>query len=290
MVPAPAELLRSPLACAFLLIAADNGLPAGELCRPPVAAALAADAAILLNPWTSHAPAARAELLGRAGEVAGLAAEVLADPRAASWWAPAGTVQAYLDPAGGRPRPDPPAGPPAAADQDGSAYAQLPGWGFVTSTPWPGGSGLHAAVAACVGDLAPRYPLARAEVTVAPHARVYEIRTAADWRALALAHPHRRPAGDGAMDPPGLAGDLVPDWASVAAQWDGVHLGLGGLLAGLLVPLGPSGDRSVLWTWDFERTVWLRAPFTEVTDLPPLTDAPSPALGAFRYPELRASD
>ena len=89
-MPGPDELLASPLACAFFLLAARERLPVGEVGRPPVADALVAAAAIDLNPWTAYAPEARAEVLARAPEVRALAGEVLADPRSAWWWRPIG--------------------------------------------------------------------------------------------------------------------------------------------------------------------------------------------------------
>jgi hypothetical protein len=270
-MPAPAveELLAAPLGCAFFLLAEREGLPVGELCRPPVAAALAAEVAIQLNPWTTYAPEGRAEVLGRAGEVRGLAADVLADPRSAWWWAPLAPRQVYLDTVGDRPRPAPEPG------SGWSAYAQRPEWPLVTSTPYEGGSGLHEAVAAQVGDLDPTYPLAHAEVTVAAGARVYEVRGAADWRALARRHPVRRSADDVRQDPAGLASDVAPDWVSVGREWDGVHLSFGGLLGASLVPLGGPGERTTLWTWECEQTVWLRDAFASRVELPPLTGPPA---------------
>jgi hypothetical protein len=268
----PDELLASPLACCFFLLAAREQLPAGVVCRPPMADALLAAAAILLNPWTSYAAAARAEVLGRAPEVRELAGEVLADPRSAWWWAPVGGRQVTV---GG---PADPLHVPAVASSPWAEYGQRPYPRLVTSTPYEGGggmhSGMHAALAAQTGDLDPDYPLWQLELAVAPGARVYEVRSAADWRALALTHPVRKVPGRGISDPDGLASDVAPDWVAVAREWDGVHVGLGGLLAAGLRPLGPAGDRTVLWTWECEQTVWVRDALTDRVPLPPLTAPP----------------
>lgn len=272
-MPDPDELLASPLACAFFLLATRERLPVGEVCRPPLADVLLAEAAIQLNPWTSYAAEARAEVLGRAGEVGALAAEVLADPRSAWWWTPLGRRQVAL---GGA--VDPPH-VPTVASSPWAEYGQRPYPRLVTSTPyeWRGGlhSGMHAALAAQTGDLDPDYPLWQAELTVAPDARVFEVRSAEGWRALALAHPVRKGADQVSSDPAGLPSDVAPDWVSVAAEWDGVHVGFGGLLAAGLRTLGPVGDRTTLWTWECEQTVWVRDVFTDRADLPPLTGPPS---------------
>jgi hypothetical protein len=63
---------------------------------------------------------------------------------------------------------------------------------------------------------------------------------------------------------------LVPAWAAVAADWDGVHVTFGGLLTAEQVRVhGPDGW-TALWGWDSEMTVWLRWAFVEATPLPDL--------------------
>ena len=270
-MPGPDELLASPLACAFFLLAAREQLPVGEVCRPPTADALVAEVAIQLGPWTSHAAEARAEVLARAHEVRALAGAVLADPRSAWWWAPLGRRQVAI---GG---PADPTHVPTVASAPWAEYGQRPYPRLVTSTPyeWRDGehSGMHSALAAQTGDLDPVYPLWQAELTVAPGARVFEVQSADAWRALALAHPVRK-QGPANPDPVGLATDVAPDWVAVGRQWDGVHLGFGGLLAASLRPLGPPGEVTALWSWECEQTVWVRDAFAARVPLPPLTAAP----------------
>ena len=267
-VAGPDELLASPLACGFFLLAAHEQLPVGAVCRPAVADALVAEAAIQLNPWTAYAAEARAEVLTRATEVRALVGEVLADPRSAWWWAAVGRRQ-LAD--GGAADP---MHVPTVASSQWAEYGQRPYPRLVTSTPHEGGSGLHSALAAQTGDLDPEYPLWQAELTVAPSARVFEVRSAEDWRALAVTHPVRKAPDRVDSDPAGLRSDVAPDWVSVARDWDGVHLGFGGLLAASLRPLGPSGERTTLWTWESEQTVWVRDVLTDRVALPPLTGPP----------------
>ena len=64
---------------------------------------------------------------------------------------------------------------------------------------------------------------------------------------------------------------LVPDWAAVAADYDGVHLSWGGFLTaeGYVSDLD-GGDVTMLRYWFSERTLWLRDVFGEPVPL----DAP----------------
>jgi hypothetical protein len=57
---------------------------------------------------------------------------------------------------------------------------------------------------------------------------------------------------------------LVPDWASVARDWDGVHLSWAGLVTteGFVSDL-PGGDVAMLRFWFTERTLWLTDVFAE---------------------------
>jgi hypothetical protein len=198
-----------------------------------------------------------------------LAGDLLADSRTAWWWAPLDRRQIAV---GGPADPD---HVPTIAWSAWAEYGQRPHPRLVTSTSYEGGSGMHAALAAQTGDLDPEYPLWQVELTVAPGARVFEVRAAEDWRALALAHPVHKAPDQVSSDPAGLESDVAPDWVSVARQWDAVHLGFGGLLAASLRPLGPAGARTTLWTWECEQTVWLRDAFADRTSLPPLLEPPA---------------
>ncbi|WP_432573206.1 hypothetical protein [Kineococcus sp. SYSU DK005] len=108
--------------------------------------------------------------------------------------------------------------------------------------------------------------------------RVYEVHDASDWCALVAAHPRtvtysrrhdwwRATGWDGAW--------ALPDWTSVARQWDGVHLSVRGYLAvsgrllATTVPGVKSSDdaaaeevrlgaaRTLLAGWSPAQTYWL---------------------------------
>lgn len=129
--------------------------------------------------------------------------------------------------------------------------------------------------------------VSRWHLPVLPGARVFEVHRPDDWARLVLDHP--RPAADGqeGWELPGrnqhrthveaLAGvpgqralrhevrrHLVPDWRSVADDYDGVHLSWAGFLTteGCITDLG-GGDVAMLRYWSSERTLWLRDVFGE---------------------------
>ena len=105
------------------------------------------------------------------------------------------------------------------------------------------------------------------------------------WRRLCLTYPG---AYDGEREPDSATfarlrnmygdqkwynpGQIIPDFAAVARDWDGVHITLGGLLAGSHMRLdGPEGW-SWLWGFDAEMAIWLRWTFDDVERLPDLTE------------------
>ena len=74
---------------------------------------------------------------------------------------------------------------------------------------------------------------------------------------------------------------LVPDWAAVAADYDGVHLTWAGFLTseGYVSDLA-GGDVTMLRYWFSERTLWLRDVFGEPIPLDaPRSDVPDIVLG-----------
>lgn len=84
------------------------------------------------------------------------------------------------------------------------------------------------------------------------------------WHAFAARYPARYDDGH-----------LVPDWGSVAQEWDGVHLTLGGMLTSEQVTLHSDAGASWHWAWDAEQTAWLRWCFDEAEPLPPLAEPPA---------------
>lgn len=139
-------------------------------------------------------------------------------------------------------------------------------------------------------------PVARWRLPIRPEARVFEIHRPQDWVRLVTEHP-RRAATNGEcwelpsrnQDLSGIASllevpgqqaargtmrtHLVPDWKSVAEQYDGVHLSWAGFITseGYITDLA-GGDVAMLRYWFSERTHWLADVFG---DPEPLA-APSP--------------
>lgn len=246
------RLLAGPVGCAFFLAARQASLTVQRLLVPEVSLDLAAKARAALDPWTGYAAAARAEVLARAAEVGDLASSAAHDPRSAWWWQRL-PAQSQVSLVGAEPEP-----PPTTA-ASWAAYAQRPAAAFFTATRFGSTSGLHAALANQVGDWEPAYPLLEEDIEVSAEARVYEVNNAADWHELAARSPstvHRRGSG-----PPGIHDDAAPDWSAVARRWDGVHLTFAGLLAASFTPATTAAGTTTLWTWESERTLWLRQPF-----------------------------
>lgn len=136
-------------------------------------------------------------------------------------------------------------------------------------------------------------PVSRWQLPAGPDARVFEVHRPADWVQLVTTYPatgrphpewelpglnqHRR-ALDRLLAIDGQHGartsirrHLVPDWAAVAADYDGVHLSWAGFLTteGHVSDLG-EGDVAMLRYWFSERTLWVRDVFAEPVPL----DAP----------------
>jgi hypothetical protein len=68
----------------------------------------------------------------------------------------------------------------------------------------------------------------------------------------------------GVKHPPSSAQRLDPDWSKVAADWDGVHLSVGGWLTAEDVPYESGGVITELRGWDVESTAWFRWSFDDV--------------------------
>jgi hypothetical protein len=117
-------------------------------------------------------------------------------------------------------------------------------------------------------------------VGIHPAARVYEVREPGDWGRLATSHPRDVTASRrhdwGRWT--GREGQwILPDWRSVAAQWDGVHVSVAGYLstAGIAVDSG-GGAATLLAGWDADQTLWLRDVFTGTRQLTTWHGTPGP--------------
>jgi hypothetical protein len=145
-------------------------------------------------------------------------------------------------------------------------------------------------------------PVSRWSVPIERPVHLWEIHHPADWVRLVATYPaagshydgwelpginqHRHEV-DGLL---GIAGQhgvriagrqLVPDWAAVAADFDGVHLSWAGFITteGYVTDLD-GGDVTMLRYWFSERTLWLRDVFGEPVPLgAPHSDIPDVEIG-----------
>jgi hypothetical protein len=136
-------------------------------------------------------------------------------------------------------------------------------------------------------------PASRWALPIERPVHVWEIHHPADWTRLVATYPAAGGSYDG-WELPGVnqhrghveallavegqhgvrisGRQLVPDWAAVAADYDGVHLSWAGFLTaeGYVSDLA-GGDVTMLRYWFSERTLWLRDAFGDPIPL----DAPS---------------
>ena len=137
-------------------------------------------------------------------------------------------------------------------------------------------------------------PITRWWLPVRPEAHVFEIHRPADWARLVTAHP-RAAAPHPGWELPGVnqhvtdiaplllasaehraarasvRRHVVPDWQSVANQYDGVHLSWAGFITseGYIVDLdSDDGAVTMLRYWFSERARWLADAFGEPSAAP----------------------
>ena len=243
--------------------------------------AVAVDAAAFrIGPWISDAPAVLAAALRHAEARRPIAETIAArfevvlhrplDPAAQQWWHSGSPTVEVL------------AGPRFRAFDDVYGAGQFTWAGMWTVSDPP--SEVH-------GDLIGAWelepdPVSRWQLPVRPGARVFEVHRPADWVRLVTTYPatgrphpewelpginQRRSTLDPLLAIDGQHGarasigrHLVPDWAAVAADLDGVHLSWAGFLTaeGFVSDIG-DGDVALLRYWFSERTHWLRDVFAD---------------------------
>lgn len=276
------EFLRSPVACALLLLIQRENLPVGQAVRPPLAWELAAQALHTLDPWTGYQMAALEEVRNRAAHLTDLAQEVLDHPDTAWWSAPMDRYkQVWLGSSRGERRHvDVP-----EAESRTSQYAQRPERWFFTSTSSGQLTALHALIAYQGGDWDPEFPLPQASLRVSPEARIFEINGPRDWHHLCVRYGSTKEINDRQ----GTTSELVPNWAAVAQDWEGVHLSFGGFLTATFVDQASSAGNSRLWTWESESTLWLRHVFDQWEEQAELLERPK-TLAEIRTLDLDAEE
>jgi len=94
-----------------------------------------------------------------------------------------------------------------------------------------------------------------------PGVRIYEIASPADWVELVTAHPLEVTASRGDAWTLCTAQKttkwLLPDWRSVARDYDGIHLTTWGYLSTAGRALAGVDGLTVLAGWEPDRTFWL---------------------------------
>lgn len=274
-------VLASPVGGAVFVAAVEQHLGVEDLADPTVVSALAAAVdGFDLGPWWGNLPALRRWVAVEAVPLRALVTAVVADPRNRWWWAPLDRdAQLAVTESAVELVVTEPVGPAERWE----VYAQRRGGvRLETSTELPAGaqpsirSGLHAQLAG-VSDWSPAYPLCQTRLHVAPTARVYEVNGPGDWHRLVRTYTDpatHTGSNPNLLDSAGIENGPAPTWSAAAADLDAVHLTFGGYLTSLYVPVTTGGITTTLWSWESERTLWLRDVFTARDTLPDLAAEP----------------
>ena len=299
-----AAVVGGPVGAGLFVAADQQRLGVADLADPATVSTLASIVADRdLDPWTAGGPVRRREwVLDEAARLRPLVATVVSDPRTSWWWAPLDRdgQLALTDPATDtavteavgpattweiyaqrRDSPRLETSTELAAVQDGTVRHGTVRNGTVRNETVQEGtvrSGLHAQLASGSSDWQPEYPLRQTRLVVAGDARVYEVTGPSDWHRLARTYgdpaTYRGPDRN-LLDLAGIEHGLGPTWSRAAADWDAVHLTFGGFITARYVPVTSGGFTTTLWSWESERTLWLREAFTAREVLADLIDEPS---------------
>jgi hypothetical protein len=257
-------LCSSPTGCAFLLVVEENGVAPEGAARPVVAINIAGAALVETEIWRDQHDAVVNAALQNGSRLKGLARAILSQPAAAWWFAPLDRTAQWVIM-----RPDDLADPaavrtPTSPPTNWERYAQKPEGAVYSSTAVDGTCAVLAAMETAAADYYQVSPIGRVAVRPRAIARVYEVAGPLAWHKLAARYP--------ALDE---AGRLVPDWGLVSADWDGVHITLGGCLTSDQVRITSANGWTEFRGWPPELTVWLRACFAEAVRLPDLLETPA---------------
>ncbi len=243
------EILASPMGCAFFADARERGYLPENLANPAVSLWLASEAVDMVNRWMGDHEEVVAEMLGLAPVIRPLVEATLDHGRTAWWYEPPDLErQVWIAHKGETPDPtqwNRPESPPSHWE----CYAQKPDSLQYTSTSYDGYTSLLIAYENHTGDIWPEsWPMQCWLMRMPADVKIYEIHGPEDWHRLCVAYP-AHDSDDGR---------LVPDWGAASADWDAVHLSLGGLLSCEQSRVESSEGWSKHEFWHAELTHWLR--------------------------------
>ena len=307
------ELVASPIGCAFLIILEASELSAADAARPEVSLQVAYRAVDEMSIWAPDFQELMQYALMHGRRLRGLARAVLEQPRMEWWFAPiARESQIWIanDDA------------PPSADKIGQSNLQMTRWeqrtnksesALYTCTSFQNKTSIFTALdlgsAHGANEISMCYtlPVKCWRMRVSESARVFEINSAWDWHNLSVSYPMRsaRDASDpesddmagwgvypmrnatneygGSANRADMDKWLTPDWNAVAADWDGVHLTLFGLLTAEKLRVASAAGWSLHRFWDVEQAMWLRWAFDKVERLQDYDAMPLPIEAEFPY-------
>lgn len=258
------QLLACPAGCAFVLLVDEANEPLDRSLTVPNVFRLACGAVAALGLWTSDHLGVVAEILEAGRHRRDLAERILEHPLAQWWFEP--LDRAHQMRVGSNDDVHfHPIETPVRSSRGWELYAQKPESWVMTSTTHADSSSVQTCMQSHMGDWQVALPLRRDGVVVSETSRVFEIEGHQAWHRLCVEHPAVHASGNriGPYD----FGALVPDWASVAERYDGVHLCFGGLLTSHLVR-SESNEGWTMLFWNAEMSLWLREVFEQRTRLP----------------------
>lgn len=304
--------MKSPLGCAFLVVANESGLTPREIADPVISFHMGAYAARDVEVWRADRHRILPDALRRGPRYTDLARALLEEPATAWWFAPLDRdqqawfpvaafhlwedVRKYLQLRDYRQvrtileevAPDPsrmgtPQNPPSGHER----YAQRVLGAFCTSTLMQETSSLFVAFDQGVGDIGiggrspPFFPFWR--LKAAASARVYEVNGPLAWHDLCLRYPTEGRDYPNEPDFSGDKGRVVPNWWAVSADWDAIHLSFGGWVTVEQVRIESPSGWTYHWGWDAEQTMWLRWMFTDMERMPEHQRMASPLEGLVHW-------
>lgn len=281
-----ADILRSPLGCAFLAIIDESDFQPGDAAAPEVSLQVAAKGLRVAHKFEKRSRNA-ADCL-RSDVLRNIAHLMLRAQESDWWFAPLNKqMQTWLQfPKNNSLSPCEfvPVATEVPASSASRQIGKPVGSGIYTSTLLQDSCSWQASLDnECIVERDKHFgvpPYAQWHLVSADSSKIYEINSPSDWHALSLAYPSKgllkKKEGmynirklyplkypTGVMTPEAKFGASsrqklrTPDWASVARDFDAVHLTFGGLLTSQGVRIASDDGWSLLRFWDAEQTVWL---------------------------------